>query len=192
MPWWNKKLEELSKGMQQKVQFIITVVHEPKLLILDEPFSGFDPVNAELLKQEILGLKAKGHTIIFSTHNMGSVEEICDHIALINHSHVVLKGPVQEVREQFKSYQYALRVKQGPETLPVLNSALFEEQGRKELTGGELEIRIKKQKGVSNSELLRQLAGQLDIISFQEEIPSMHDIFIQVVANHPLISTDHE
>ena len=192
MPWWNKKLEELSKGMQQKVQFIITVVHEPKLLILDEPFSGFDPVNADLLKQEILELKDKGHTIIFSTHNMGSVEEICDHIALINHSHVVLKGSVQEVRKQFKSYQYALRVKQGPETLPLLNSALFEEQGRKELTGGELEIRIKKQKGVSNSELLRQLAGQLDIISFQEEIPSMHDIFIQVVANHPLISTDHE
>ena len=123
---------------------------------------------------------------------MGSVEEICDHIALINHSHVVLKGSVQEVREQFKSYQYALRVKQGPETLPVLNSALFEEQGRKELTGGELEIRIKKQKDVSNSELLHQLAGQLDIISFQEEIPSMHDIFIQVVANHPLTSTDHE
>jgi ABC-2 type transport system ATP-binding protein len=192
MPWWNKKLEELSKGMQQKVQFIITVVHEPKLLILDEPFSGFDPVNADLLKQEILELKDKGHTIIFSTHNMGSVEEICDHIALINHSHVVLKGSVQEVRKQFKSYQYALRVKQGPETLPLLNSALFEEQGRKELTGGELEIRIKKQKGVSNSELLRQLAGQLDIVSFQEEIPSMHDIFIQVVANHPLISTDHE
>ena len=192
MPWWNKKLEELSKGMQQKVQFIITVVHEPKLLILDEPFSGFDPVNAELLKQEILELKDKGHTIIFSTHNMGSVEEICDHIALINHSHVVLKGSVQEVREQFKSYQYVLRVKQGAEALPTLNSSLFEEQGRKELTGGELEIRIKKQKGVTNSELLRQLADQLEIVSFQEEIPSMHDIFIQVVANHPLTSTDHE
>ena len=186
------KVGEQAIYLEQKVQFIITVVHEPKLLILDEPFSGFDPVNAELLKQEILELKDKGHTIIFSTHNMGSVEEICDHIALINHSHVVLKGSVQEVREQFKSYQYALRVKQGPETLPVLNSALFEEQGRKELTGGELEIRIKKQKDVSNSELLRQLAGQLDIISFQEEIPSMHDIFIQVVANHPLTSTDHE
>ena len=146
----------------------------------------------EIIRTYLNFFKDKGHTIIFSTHNMGSVEEICDHIALINHSHVVLKGSVQEVREQFKSYQYALRVKQGPETLPVLNSALFEEQGRKELTGGELEIRIKKQKDVSNSELLRQLAGQLDIISFQEEIPSMHDIFIQVVANHPLTSIDHE
>ena len=90
MPWWNKKLEELSKGMQQKVQFIITVLHEPPLLIFDEPFSGFDPVNAELLKREILALRDKGHTIIFSTHNMASVEEVCDEIALINHSQVVL------------------------------------------------------------------------------------------------------
>lgn len=186
MPWWNKKLEELSKGMQQKVQFVITVVHEPKLLILDEPFSGFDPLNADLLKQEILALKEKGHTIIFSTHNMESVEEICDHIALINHSQVVLDGAVQDVREQFKSYRYVLRVKQGPEAVPALDSALFEEQGRKELTGGELEIRIRKQKEVSNSELLRQLADRLEIVSFREEIPSMHDIFIQVVANHPL------
>lgn len=101
MPWWNKKLEELSKGMQQKVQFIITVIHEPALLIFDEPFSGFDPVNAERLKQEILELKEKGHTIIFSTHNMASVEEICDNIALINRSQVVLSGNVTEVRNRF-------------------------------------------------------------------------------------------
>ena len=94
MPWWGKKLEELSKGMQQKVQFIITVIHEPELLIFDEPFSGFDPVNAELLKREILELRDKGHTILFSTHNMASVEEICDRIALINHSKVVLDGEV--------------------------------------------------------------------------------------------------
>ena len=98
MPWWNRKLEELSKGMQQKVQFVITVLHEPELLIFDEPFSGFDPVNAELLKKEILELKQKGHTIVFSTHNMNSVEEICDDIALINHSKVVLNGKVNEVR----------------------------------------------------------------------------------------------
>ena len=98
MPWWNKKLEELSKGMQQKIQFIITIIHEPKLLIFDEPFSGFDPVNAELLKKEILELKDAGHTIIFSTHNMSSVEEICDNIALINRSQVVLSGNVTEVK----------------------------------------------------------------------------------------------
>ena len=103
MPWWNKKLEELSKGMQQKVQFVITVLHRPRLLIFDEPFSGFDPVNAELLKREILKLKDEGHTIIFSTHNMASVEEICDHIALINHSKVVLQGAVTDIRSRYKS-----------------------------------------------------------------------------------------
>ena len=100
LSWWNRRVEELSKGMQQKLQFIITVVHRPDLLIFDEPFSGFDPVNAELLKQEILTLKEQGHTIIFSTHNMASVEELCDHIALINHAQVVLSGSVRDVREQ--------------------------------------------------------------------------------------------
>ncbi len=192
MSWWNKKLEELSKGMQQKIQFIITVVHEPSLLILDEPFSGFDPVNTDMLKQEILKLKEKGHTIIFSTHDMGSVEEICDHIALINHSQVVLRGSVEEVRGQFKPCRYALHVKREPGALPAFESPLFEEEGRKELPGGGLELRIRKREGVANSELLRQLASRLEIVSFREEIPSMHDIFIQVVANHPLTSTVHE
>ena len=101
MEWWNRKLEELSKGMQQKVQFIITVLHKPQLLIFDEPFSGFDPVNTEMLKREILALRDEGHTVIFSTHNMSSVEEICDEIALINHSQVVLSGNVNEVRSTF-------------------------------------------------------------------------------------------
>ena len=108
--WWNKKVEELSKGMQQKVQFITTVLHEPQLLILDEPFSGFDPVNAEMLKSEILALKEKGHTIIFSTHNMNSVEEICDDIALINRSHLVLEGCVDDVRRQFKSNLFYVEI----------------------------------------------------------------------------------
>ena len=102
MPWWHRKLEELAKGMQQKVQFITTVLHEPPLLIFDEPFSGFDPVNAELLKREILELRDKGHTILFSTHNMASVEELCDSIALINHSKVVLQGTVETTRAQYK------------------------------------------------------------------------------------------
>ena len=106
MPWWDKKLEELSKGMQQKVQFIITVLHEPPLLIFDEPFSGFDPVNAEMLKREILEFRDKGHTIIFSTHNMASVEEVCDEIALINHSQVVLSGNVGEVKERFRTGKF--------------------------------------------------------------------------------------
>ena len=106
MPWWNKKLEELSKGMQQKVQFIITILHEPKLMIFDEPFSGFDPVNAELLKTEILRLRDAGHTIIYSTHNMASVEDVCDDIALINNSRLVLAGSVEEVKHRFADGRY--------------------------------------------------------------------------------------
>lgn len=109
LPWWDRKLEELSKGMQQKVQFIITVLHRPPLLIFDEPFSGFDPVNAELLKQEILALRDQGHTIIYSTHNMASVEDVCDNIALINHSQVVLQGPVDEVKRRFASGMFEIR-----------------------------------------------------------------------------------
>ena len=109
MPWWNKKLEELSKGMAQKVQFITTVVHRPELMIFDEPFSGFDPVNAELLKREILELRDKGHTIIYSTHNMASVEDVCDNIALINKSHVVLSGSVHDVKQQFADGTYEIK-----------------------------------------------------------------------------------
>ena len=111
--WWNKKLEELSKGMQQKVQFIITAVHEPDLLILDEPFSGFDPVNAELLKKEILALRDKGATIIFSTHNMASVEEVCDDIALIHKSHVVLQGQVTQIKEEHRTGCYEVVATEG-------------------------------------------------------------------------------
>lgn len=109
MPWWNKKLEELSKGMQQKVQFITTVVHRPPLLIFDEPFSGFDPVNAELLKREILQLRDEGHTIIYSTHNMASVEDVCDDIALINKSKVVLAGSVEDVKRKFADGRYEIK-----------------------------------------------------------------------------------
>ncbi len=109
MPWWDKKLEELSKGMQQKVQFVITVLHEPELMIFDEPFSGFDPVNAELLKREILAFRDKGHTIIYSTHNMASVEDVCDDIALINKSHLVLSGSVEEVKTRFADGSYEVR-----------------------------------------------------------------------------------
>ena len=183
--WWNRKLEELSKGMQQKVQFIITVIHEPKLLILDEPFSGFDPVNAERLKQEILELKEKGHTIIFSTHNMSSVEEICDHIALINHSHVVLKGAVSEVRRRFRTHRYNLRI-QSATDFPKLEGALYSELARTAEGDGVYNLCIGKRPEVSNSELLGELGKQYEILSFAEEIPSMHDIFIQVVENNTL------
>lgn len=161
MSWWNRKLEELSKGMQQKVQFIITVIHDPELLIFDEPFSGFDPVNADLLKQEILELKNLGKTIIFSTHNMASVEEICDEIALINKSRVVLSGKVDEVRNRFKTNTFSLEVKtpEGTSKLSVHNG-----------------------KGLSNSELLKELAEEYEIISFVEELPSMNEVFINTVS----------
>ena len=177
MPWWNKKLEELSKGMQQKVQFIITVLHKPKLNILDEPFSGFDPVNAEMLKREILELKKEGHTIIFSTHNMGSVEEICDNIALINHSEVVLQGEVNEIRQQFKTNSYQLEI---PETENLADNPLFEIQSES-CYDKKRQFLLHKQDGISNSQLLTALAEQNEIISFSECLPSMHEIFIQTV-----------
>lgn len=180
MPWWNKKLEELSKGMQQKVQFIITVIHEPALLIFDEPFSGFDPVNAERLKQEILELKEKGHTIIFSTHNMASVEEICDHIALIHRSEVVLSGNVSEVRNRFRNNRFTLRIT-SDSSLPDNQTEIFTLLYEKEQSGIR-ELQLHKAEGVSNSALLSVLSEQVEILSFSEELPSMNEIFINTVS----------
>lgn len=177
MPWWNKKLEELSKGMQQKVQFVITVIHQPDLLIFDEPFSGFDPVNTELLKREILQLKEAGHTIIFSTHNMASVEEICDEIALINRSEVVLSGNVKEIRNRFKTDTYTMLVRSGFEELPEL-CTILSQKAEGELT----ELRIHKEQPISNSAMLQALAEKMEIISFTEDIPSMNDVFINTVS----------
>lgn len=178
MPWWNKKLEELSKGMQQKVQFVITVLHRPPLLIFDEPFSGFDPVNAELLKREILKLKEEGHTIIFSTHNMASVEEICDHIALINHSQVVLQGAVQDIRSQYKSNQYELTVRLGN---PLPESDAFEVVDCQVVDAQTVSYKLRKLTSISNSEMLSLIGAQTEIIQFSECIPSMNDIFIRTV-----------
>ena len=178
MPWWNKKLEELSKGMQQKVQFVITVLHRPPLLIFDEPFSGFDPVNAELLKREILKLKEEGHTIIFSTHNMASVEEICDHIALINHSKVVLQGAVKDIRSQYKSNLYELTVQSAQ---PLPESDAFEVVGRQVLDAQTVSYKLRKLTSISNSEMLSQIGAQAEITQFAECIPSMNDIFIRTV-----------
>ena len=126
MPWWDRKLEELSKGMQQKVQFVITVLHKPQLLIFDEPFSGFDPVNAELLKNEILRLRDEGHTIIYSTHNMASVEDVCDNIALIDHGRVVLQGQVNDVKRQFADGRCELRATGLREQLEAIAATLPE------------------------------------------------------------------
>lgn len=182
MPWWNRKLEELSKGMQQKVQFIITILHEPPLLIFDEPFSGFDPVNADLLKNEILQLRDKGHTVIFSTHNMESVEAVCDEIALINHSKVVLSGNVQEVKGRFRTGVYEIVT---PDTLPDEVSALYSVRSVRQCAGMNY-YTLSGSEGVSPSELVGHLAGRLDVRAFAEQVPSMHDIFIKTVGQGAL------
>jgi len=180
MPWWNKKLEELSKGMQQKVQFIITLVHNPDLLIFDEPFSGFDPLNAELLKQEMLELKNTGHTLIFSTHNMSSVEEICDEIALINQSKVVLNGDIHEIRNRHKENIFSITV--ANEQI-IAASGLFSILSTNKL-GEHTHASIHKTANITNSELLNALTQQYEILSFTEELPSMNDIFIRTVSNN--------
>ena len=178
MPWWDKKLEELSKGMQQKVQFIITVLHEPPLLIFDEPFSGFDPVNAEMLKQEILRLRDEGHTVIFSTHNMSSVEEVCDEIALINHSNVVLSGHVDEVKSRFRTGLY-----EAVSTDGSLASAqdLFDVVEHTE-AGGLHTYVLHKAERLSNSALITAVAERIELRAFSEKMPTMQQIFLQVVS----------
>ena len=177
--WWKKKVEELSKGMAQKVQFITTVVHKPSLMILDEPFSGFDPVNAELIRKEILRLKDEGATIILSTHNMESVEELCDNIALINKSHLVITGGVNEIRHKYGNNNIELvytgedRVKDAEGIFKVLSDEDNAGRHTAVLTLGE---------NVSSNDALSVLLGQ-DIIvnSFKELIPRMNDIFIKLV-----------
>lgn len=178
--WWNKKVEELSKGMQQKIQFIVTVLHEPRLLILDEPFSGFDPINANLIRNEILRLREKGATILFSTHNMGSVEELCDHIALINRSRKVLDGPVKEIRRQYRTSEYEIEFKG---TMMAFTNSLwtFGKLGEHFSEGDYCRARVRLAEGASANQLLQSVLPVVDIISFREIIPSMNDIFISVV-----------
>ncbi len=180
MPWWDKKVEELSKGMQQKVQFVCTVIHEPELLIFDEPFSGFDPVNADLLKREILELAQKGRTVIFSTHNMQSVEEVCDDFALINKSHVVLNGSVREVRRD-NSLGIIRLVVEG--TLPTEYLDQLQILEKVERPGSITELRVRKESSALNRDLVRDLPESVRLVSFYEEIPSMHDIFVKTVGH---------
>lgn len=179
LSWENKKVEELSKGMQQKIQFIATVIHEPELYILDEPFSGFDPVNAELLKNELLELKAKGKTIILSTHNMESVEALCDEISLINKSKVVLQGNVKEIRAQYRKHIFKLNVSGDSFDLESVHFTILSQSVDK----SSVEVRIQRNDEASNSDLLQEVARKYEIISFEEELPSMNDIFIQAVSN---------
>jgi ABC-2 type transport system ATP-binding protein len=175
--WWNKKVEDLSKGMAQKVQFISTVLHEPKLIILDEPFSGFDPINAQLITQEILELKKKGCTIIFSTHRMETVEDLCDHIMLINKSKNILEGKKKDVKEQFKSHLFAVE-HQGNFTL---NSDLYEIVKQEVIEDQFLQSLVKMKIKGSPNQLIRELTEVTEVRSFSEKIPSMSEIFIGLV-----------
>jgi ABC-2 type transport system ATP-binding protein len=175
--WWDKKVEDLSKGMQQKVQFIATVVHDPKLIILDEPFSGFDPVNAQLITDEILNLNKKGATIIFSTHRMESVEQLCDSIALIHQSKKILDGKVKDIKNQYRNNSYRISFSGQLESTEnqffTINNQVIED----EIT--HLNIQIKPERSVND--LLHFLIPQVQITEFIEIVPSINDIFIQNV-----------
>lgn len=177
--WWNRKVEELSKGMQQKIQFIITVVHAPDFLIFDEPFSGFDPVNAEMLKNEILELKRRGATIILSTHNMASVEEVCDEIALVNKGRNVLSGPLAEVRGRYRQNQYEVLLADCAADVAASLPAgcqLMEQYP----VEGNLRMKVQLQSNTPN-DLLHFCMENGSVLSFNEILPSMNDIFIQTV-----------
>lgn len=178
--WWDKKVEELSKGMQQKVQFIVTVLHEPKLLIFDEPFSGFDPINANLLKQEILSLKEKGATILFSTHNMGSVEELCDHITLINQSQTILNGEVHEIRQQYKDNLIKVDFSGAEE---LLKKHLDETYTIESISPNHHQntALVKMPANGSLNNMIGQLLNHVEIHGLQEVLPTMNEIFIKVV-----------
>jgi ABC-2 type transport system ATP-binding protein len=180
MAWWNKTIEDLSKGMAQKVQFITTILHEPELLILDEPFSGFDPINAALIREEMLRLKSLGATIILSTHDMGSVEELCDEIGLINQSKLILSGPVKEVKNQFKQHLYAVEYIGTAMELGIALGHQFELMEHQVLDGFN-QAKIKIHGGLKLNDLLRALMPHTEILSAHELVPDMHDIFIQAV-----------
>lgn len=180
LPWWNKKVEELSKGMAQKVQFIITILHKPALLIFDEPFSGFDPINVNLLKQEILKLRDEGTTIIFSTHNMGSVEELCDHIALINKSEKILDGNVRQIKKDFSTHIFQLELGQLRRPVEQLLDHRFQ-LIKATPHNGLVTARVKILREADSNELLRQVLPEANVVSFSELTPSMNDIFIKTV-----------
>lgn len=178
--WWKKKIEDLSKGMQQKVQFVVTVLHEPQLLILDEPFSGFDPINATLIRDEIFRLREKGSTILLSTHNMSSVEELCDHIALVNKAKTILHGPVKEIRRQNKSNTFEVEF-----TGNMVSFATGLWSGFEILShtsdGKHCKATVKMTGSGTPNTLLQAILPAVEVIGFKEILPSMNDIFISKV-----------
>lgn len=182
--WWDRKVEELSKGMQQKVQFIVTIIHRPGLLIFDEPFSGFDPVNANLLKNEVLKLKEEGATIIFSTHNMASVEEICDKITLINKSRKVIEGPIDKIKSEYKSNIFEIGIRSGKDNL---KEKLAEDFYLLDFWPNSTHYTAKVQlnSDTETNPMLEKMLSYGQVVSFNEVIPSMNDIFIKLVEEKP-------
>ena len=186
LSWWDRKVEELSKGMQQKIQFIVTVIHNPKLLIFDEPFSGFDPINVNLLKKEILELRDKGATIIFSTHNMASVEELCDNIMLINKGNKILEGGVYQIKQQFKENKFEVRIRgiegiEGEYDKVVELPEDFTLISAKTDNNGETTIIAEAENNINPNILINYLSEKGTIVSYRELLPSMNDIFINQV-----------
>ncbi|MBD0832080.1 ABC transporter ATP-binding protein [Aestuariibaculum sediminum] len=184
--WWNKKIQELSKGMAQKIQFVVTVLHQPKLLIFDEPFSGFDPINANLIKDEILRLREDGATVIFSTHRMESVEELCDDIALINKSNKILDGKLIDIKRQYKINTFEVGIKANDNA--ILKHELSEKfavsPANFKTLDNELKLNIQLSNGASPNDLLNYLTTKGEVSHFVELIPSVNDIFIQTVKNN--------
>jgi len=188
--WWDKKIEDLSKGMQQKVQFVATVIHQPQLIILDEPFSGFDPVNANIIKEQILRLNAEGATIIFSTHRMETVEELCDHIALIHRSKKILDGRVQDIKKDYRNQTYTLEFTLNAEGIDISNESLFKivSSSQKENI---YNTTIQLNKDININNVLIQLLPKIQLNQIIELVPSMADIFIQKVTEVSPLSPDH-
>ncbi|QFZ55796.1 ABC transporter ATP-binding protein [Oceanihabitans sp. IOP_32] len=184
--WWNKKIQELSKGMAQKIQFVVTVLHEPKLLIFDEPFSGFDPINANLIKDEILRLRDNGATIIFSTHRMESVEELCDDIALLHKSNKILEGKLIDIKRQYKTNTFEIGIK--TEDNKILQQELSEKykvsKANFKTLDNELKLNIQLNPGDKSNDFLNYLISKGEVSHFLELIPSVNDIFIQTVKNN--------
>ena len=184
--WWNKKIQELSKGMAQKIQFVVTVLHQPKLLIFDEPFSGFDPINANLIKDEILNLRDEGATVIFSTHRMESVEEMCDHIALIHKSNKILDGKLQDIKRSYKTNTFEVGLVTENETkLRETIEQKFEiSRADFKSLNDDLKLNIKLKVSETSNDLLSFLTQNAEVNHFNELVPSVSDIFIQTVKNN--------
>ena len=191
LDWWNYKVEDLSKGMAQKIQFIVTVVHEPELLILDEPFSGFDPINTELIKKEILELKEKGTTIIFSTHNMQSVEEICDYITLINKSEVILQGKVEDIKKQFSKNEFEIHFTGNMLSFTTALWTGFQLIKKEEIQKSEFKVTVAPIDNQSINDLLSAAIVGCKVKSVKETSASIHDIFIRTIGEDNLNDTNN-